>query len=266
MGVVNVTPDSFSDGGRYLDVADARRPRPRAGGRRSRRARRWRRVDPTGCRARDRGRGAAPGGTGGRRASRPSPAFPSASTPPRQPSPTAALRAGAPRRQRRVGRSSRSRRSSPSPRTRARVTSRCTCSASRARCSDDADVRRRRRGGLRLPRRAPRGRRAPPASRRARWPPIPESASARRSPTTSRCSPRLPALVARVARRWCRYVAEVVPRAAVDRRERRGCDRPGRSARGSHARDRRSGRSTTAHESCGSTTPQPQPGRSGCSM
>ena len=61
MGIVNVTPDSFSDGGRYLDRRRGRRARPGAGGRRRRRARRRRGVDPPGRRAGRRGRGAAPG-------------------------------------------------------------------------------------------------------------------------------------------------------------------------------------------------------------
>ena len=54
MGIVNVTPDSFSDGGRYLDAGRRRRPRPRAGGGRCRRPRRRRRVDPTRAPSRSR--------------------------------------------------------------------------------------------------------------------------------------------------------------------------------------------------------------------
>ena len=47
MGIVNVTPDSFSDGGRYLDPDAAVDPRAGPGGGGGRRARRGRRVDPT---------------------------------------------------------------------------------------------------------------------------------------------------------------------------------------------------------------------------
>ena len=46
MGVVNVTPDSFSDGGRWADPRRRDRARPRAAGRRRRHPRRRRRVDP----------------------------------------------------------------------------------------------------------------------------------------------------------------------------------------------------------------------------
>ena len=48
MGVVNVTPDSFSDGGAWLDADARRRARARAGRRRRRPRRRRRRVDPAG--------------------------------------------------------------------------------------------------------------------------------------------------------------------------------------------------------------------------
>ena len=96
MGVVNVTPDSFSDGGRYLDARrrDRARARARARGRRDPRHRR--RVDPARRRPGGRGRGAAPGdagdrGSGGRRLARPR----SRSTPPRAGSRPAALAAGA---------------------------------------------------------------------------------------------------------------------------------------------------------------------------
>ena len=62
MGVINVTPDSFSDGGRFADpaAAIAHGRALLADGRRL--ARRGRRVHPPGRRARARGRGAAPGG------------------------------------------------------------------------------------------------------------------------------------------------------------------------------------------------------------
>ena len=76
MGVVNVTPDSFSDGGRFLDpdaavahgldlVADGRRD-----------PRRRRRIDPSGRRAGRRGRGAPPGRAGRRPRSRPTAGVP----------------------------------------------------------------------------------------------------------------------------------------------------------------------------------------------
>ena len=51
MGVVNVTPDSFSDGGRYLDPDAAVAHGLALVGRRRRRARRRRRVDPSRRRA-----------------------------------------------------------------------------------------------------------------------------------------------------------------------------------------------------------------------
>ena len=57
MGIVNVTPDSFSDGGLFLDAGRGDRARPRAGRRRRRPARHRRRVDPAG----------APGGRAPRR-------------------------------------------------------------------------------------------------------------------------------------------------------------------------------------------------------
>ena len=46
MGIVNVTPDSFSDGGRFLDADAARRPRAAADRRGRRHARHRRRVRP----------------------------------------------------------------------------------------------------------------------------------------------------------------------------------------------------------------------------
>ena len=46
MGILNVTPDSFSDGGRYADVDARRRRRAGDGGGRRRPDRRRRRVDP----------------------------------------------------------------------------------------------------------------------------------------------------------------------------------------------------------------------------
>ena len=70
MGVVNVTPDSFSDGGRFVApeaaVAHARAPRRR----RRRGARHRRRVDPSGRRAGRRRDRARPGDPGDRRRSR----------------------------------------------------------------------------------------------------------------------------------------------------------------------------------------------------
>ena len=70
MGVLNVTPDSFSDGGRYLDPAAGRRARRRAGRRGRRPRRRGRRVDPPRRRTAGGGRGARPGAPGGRGAGR----------------------------------------------------------------------------------------------------------------------------------------------------------------------------------------------------
>ena len=46
MGILNVTPDSFSDGGRYFDAGRRRGPRPRDGRRGGRPGRRGRRVHP----------------------------------------------------------------------------------------------------------------------------------------------------------------------------------------------------------------------------
>ena len=51
MGILNVTPDSFSDGGRYLAAEAAVGPRPRARRPGRRDHRRRRRVDPAGRRA-----------------------------------------------------------------------------------------------------------------------------------------------------------------------------------------------------------------------
>ena len=62
MGVVNVTPDSFSDGGAFDDAAQADRPRPPAGGRGRRDPRRRRRVHPPRRRP-----GAGRGGAAARR-------------------------------------------------------------------------------------------------------------------------------------------------------------------------------------------------------
>ena len=71
MAVLNVTPDSFSDGGRFVDVDDRRRPCPRPGGCGCRPDRRRWRVHPTRCATDLRGRGAGPGAAGGRAAGRP---------------------------------------------------------------------------------------------------------------------------------------------------------------------------------------------------
>ena len=70
MGVVNVTPDSFSDGGDFLDADAAIAPRPGAGRRGRRPRRRRRRVHPARRAAGRRGRGAAPGAAGRRGAGR----------------------------------------------------------------------------------------------------------------------------------------------------------------------------------------------------
>ena len=59
MGVVNVTPDSFSDGGRFLDPGRRGRARARPGARRRGDPRRRRRVHPPRRRAGGRRRGAA---------------------------------------------------------------------------------------------------------------------------------------------------------------------------------------------------------------
>ena len=107
MGILNVTPDSFSDGGRYdtVEAAVAHGLRLAAGRRRLRRRRG--RVDAARRRPR-RSRGGAPAGPAGRRRTRLARASRSASTRPGRGWPTAALEAGAvhgERRQRRPGRS-----------------------------------------------------------------------------------------------------------------------------------------------------------------
>ena len=80
MGVVNVTPDSFSDGGRYADT-DAALAHGRApAGRRRRRARHRRGVDPARGHPPAGRRGARPGGAGDRRRSPPTGAVVSVDT------------------------------------------------------------------------------------------------------------------------------------------------------------------------------------------
>ena len=69
MGVVNVTPDSFSDGGAVVRAGRRHRPRPRRAGGRRRHRRRRRRVDPARRRA-PVGRGGAAPGRPGRRGAR----------------------------------------------------------------------------------------------------------------------------------------------------------------------------------------------------
>ncbi len=78
---------------------------------------------------------------------------------------------------------------------------------------------------------------------------------------------RAPAGARRARRRAGRrrHVAQVVPRPGAGRRGRRDRSATGRSARRGDARRPTSGRSTTARAWCGSTTPDPQRGRSGCS-
>ena len=49
MGIVNVTPDSFSDGGRFLDPTRRRRSRAEARRRRGRHPRRRRRITRPGA-------------------------------------------------------------------------------------------------------------------------------------------------------------------------------------------------------------------------
>ena len=66
MGVVNVTPDSFSDGGRFFDEAAAVAHAPPADRRGRRHPRHRRRVHPAGRRAGRRGRGDRPGRPGDR--------------------------------------------------------------------------------------------------------------------------------------------------------------------------------------------------------
>ena len=95
MGVLNVTADSFSDGGRFLDRDRAVEHGLRAGRRRRRHRRRRRRVDPARRRPRRRRESSSPGWSRcqrpcRRRASR------SASTPCAPRSPRAALETGAP--------------------------------------------------------------------------------------------------------------------------------------------------------------------------
>ena len=70
MGIVNVTPDSFSDGGRWLEPRGRDRPRPPAGRRGRGDPRRRRRVDPPRRGPRAAERGAAPRRAGDRGRSR----------------------------------------------------------------------------------------------------------------------------------------------------------------------------------------------------
>ena len=95
MGIVNVTPDSFSDGGSYFDPDRRDRARAGAGRRRRRGDRRRRRVDPSGRRSGRRRRGAPPGAAGGARRWPSGRRSRSASTPRRPRVASAAIDAGA---------------------------------------------------------------------------------------------------------------------------------------------------------------------------
>ena len=186
MGVVNVTPDSFSDGGLYLDPEAAIAHGRRAGRRRGGDPRRRRRVD-------------AAGGGGGRRPRR---------SCARVEPVVEALAGGGARRSRSTPRRRRSPRRRSTPGRRSSTTS-PPCAATRRwrRCcaergadrrahahagrpADDAGrprLRGRRRRGAGLPRRAARRRRSPPGSTRSGSGSTPGSASARPPSTTSSC-------------------------------------------------------------------------------
>ena len=125
MGVVNVTPDSFSDGGRWFTPGAAVRARPGAARPGRGPAGRRRRVDAA-RRPPGRGRRRAGPGAAGDRASWSRAARPSASTPRARSSPGRPSSAGAVDRQRRLGRAGRRRDVRRSWPRRARSTSRCT--------------------------------------------------------------------------------------------------------------------------------------------
>ena len=190
MGILNVTPDSFSDGGRYLDAGRRRRAR-----RSSWPAQGAAIVDVGGESTRP---GAEPvGDGGGAPARRPGDRGPrrrgraprrSRSTPRRSAVARAALDAGASVRQRRHRVPRRARRSRSWSRARRRVLPRPTCRASPRTMQDDAALRRRRRRGDRVPRASASRSRSPRASRASGSSSIPGSASARPSSTTSSCS------------------------------------------------------------------------------
>ena len=252
MGVVNVTPDSFSDGGRFLDPEAAvahglalvdggrRGARRRAaspparGRRRSTRPRSSRRVAPGDPRRspRDRRRAGQHRHHQGRR------------------SPPRALDAGATI----VNDVSAGRARSGDARRRRRrrvpATSRCTCRASRARCrtTRTTTTSSREVGDFLVERLdAARGRRH--RRRRARWP-IPASGSARPlDAQPRRCSPRSPTLVAARRRAGARRdVAQGVPRPA------RSTSRRSRGARRRHARHGGVGARPRRARWCGCTT------------
>ena len=187
MGILNVTPDSFSDGGRYLAAEAAIAHGLELGGGRRRDHRRRRRVDAAGSGA-------------GRRARRSC----AASIPVIEGLVARACR----RRSRSTPPSSRSRapRSTPAPTfvndvtalraepelaaLVARARRRLLPDAHAGRAADDAaraPLRRRRRRGDRVPARARRGRASRPASRASGSSSTRASASARPSSTTSSC-------------------------------------------------------------------------------
>ena len=96
MGIINVTPDSFADGGVRFDAGRARLPTACSMvGRRRRHPRRRRRVDAARRRAAARGRGAAPRAARRRTAGASRAACPSRSTPTRRASPVRPLDRGA---------------------------------------------------------------------------------------------------------------------------------------------------------------------------
>ena len=254
MGVVNVTPDSFSDGGRFLDpdaavahglaLVAAGADLLDVGGESTR----------PGAEPVDRRRGAAPGAAG-RRA-------------------LAAETGGAGQhrhhqgggRRRRARR--RARRSSTTSRPAAPTRDmldvvadagaglRRDAHAGRA-AHDAATIRTTTTSsrGRRLPRRARSTPRAPPASPPTRCAPIPASASARRARTTSTLLARLAELVARVeVPRARRHVAQVVPRRVCSA----SAASPRRRARRRHARHRGVGGRPRRARSCGCTTSAPR--------
>ena len=226
MGVVNVTPDSFSDGGRYADDRGRGRPRPRPPGRRAptsstsaasprapaRRGRWWPRSSTGSCRS-------------------------SASWPPRAPScrsTPCAPRSPRPRSRPAPGSSTTSPAAWPTPGsstsspTPARRTSRCTG----ARHSDRmADLAVRRPGGVV----GDRTRRARRPARRVRggrhraatgWCSTPAWASPRGPPTTGSCSRGLDVLAAPGLPAAGRREPQVLPGRAAGRRRRAAA--PGR--------------------------------------
>ena len=247
MGVVNVTPDSFSDGGRFLDADGRDRARPRAGGGGRGDPRRRRRVDP--ARRRPGRRPTRSCGACSRSCARspPTPGVPVSIDTTKAAVAAAALDAGAamvndvsggtadpemlPRRRRRA----------------ARRSSRCTCAGTPRTMQHEAQLRRRRARGrrraARARRRGGRGRR-----RRARDP----RRSRHRLREERRAQPRAARARCPSSRRASGFRCSSARRAS---RSSAACSATRRSTRATTRRwRRRSGASSTAPRWCACTT------------